>query len=81
MRHTPLLVNPLPAVLEYLGQDYPFYFRTLDEAAAKLMDRDLICRTHEYLKRLARVRELSGESFRRAFAGSAIFRSLPILAP
>ena len=30
-RATPLLVNPLPAVVEYLGKDYPFYFDDLGE--------------------------------------------------
>ncbi len=81
VRQTPLLVNPLPAVVEYLGEEYPFYFQSLAEAAAKLMDRALIIRTHEYLKGLARVQELNGDSFCRAFAGSMIYRSLPIPAP
>lgn len=49
-RATPLLVNPLPPVVEYLGPDYPFYFQTLDEAAEKARDRDLVGQTHEYLK-------------------------------
>jgi hypothetical protein len=78
VRHTPLLVNPLAAVVEYLGDDYPFYFETLPEAAAKLMDRDLILRTHDYLRRLPRVGELSGESFYHAFVDSAIHRSLAV---
>lgn len=77
VRHTPLLINPLEAVVEYLGPEYPFYFHTLEEAAAKLMDRALIHRTHEYLLRLGRVQELCGENFRRAFIGSGIYRSLP----
>jgi hypothetical protein len=76
VRHTPLLINPLEAVVEYLGEGYPFYFQSLPEAAAKLMNRDLIYRTHEYLRRLPRQRELSGKSFLRAFRGSGIYRSL-----
>jgi hypothetical protein len=76
VRHTPLLINPLEAVVEYLGEGYPFYFQTLPEAAAKLMNRDLIYRTHEYLQRLPRVRELTGESFLRSFVASRIYRSL-----
>ncbi|MGB3765491.1 MAG: hypothetical protein WA947_02945 [Phormidesmis sp.] len=35
-RATALLVNPLPAVVEYLGEGYPFYFRSLAEAAEKV---------------------------------------------
>jgi hypothetical protein len=76
VRHTPLLINPLEAVVEYLGEGYPFYFTSLPEAAAKLMDRDLLFRTHEYLCRLSRQQELSGESFLRTFSGSGIYRSL-----
>ena len=78
VRQTPLLVNPLAAVVEYLGEEYPFYFHTLPEAAAKLMDRDLILRTHDYLRRLPRVCELSGEGFLSAFSASSIYRSLAV---
>ena len=35
-RATALLVNPLPAVVEYLGEGCPFYFRSLAEAAEKV---------------------------------------------
>ncbi len=78
VRYTPLLINPLESVVEYLGAEYPFYFQSLPEAAAKLMDRDLILRTHDYLRRLPTVRELSGESFHRAFVDSGIYRSLAV---
>lgn len=30
-RNTPILVNKLPAVVEYLGKDYPLYFKSLNE--------------------------------------------------
>jgi hypothetical protein len=53
----------------------------LPEAAAKLMDRDLIFKTHEYLRRLPRQRELSGKSFLRAFYKSGIYRSLATIEP
>jgi hypothetical protein len=77
IRHTPLLINPLEAVLEYLGQDYPFYYRSLEEAAAKLMDRDLIAQTHQYLRDLPIREKLSGVYFSRAVLDSKIYRSLP----
>lgn len=51
-RNTPLLVNKLPAVIEYLGEDYPFYFNTIDEASQKLIDNNLILETHSYLKNM-----------------------------
>lgn len=49
-RHTPILVNPLPAVVEYLGKDYPLYFNSLQEAAEKAMDFDLIEKATKYLE-------------------------------
>jgi hypothetical protein len=50
--HTPILVNPLPAVVEYLGEAYPLYFRDLDEAAAKASNFDLVSEAHFYLANL-----------------------------
>lgn len=35
VRGTPVLVNPLDAVVEYLGVDYPLHFDNLAEAALK----------------------------------------------
>jgi hypothetical protein len=49
-RRTPLLVNPEPSVIDYLGKDYPLYFTDLKEAEAKLHDMKLIEATTEYLK-------------------------------
>lgn len=49
-RQTPILVNPLDSVVEYLGKDYPFYYYSLDEAAEKLEDDDLLQETSEYLQ-------------------------------
>ena len=37
-------------MVEYLGKDYPFYYYSLDEAAEKLEDDDLIEETSLYLK-------------------------------
>jgi hypothetical protein len=50
--HTPVLVNRLPAVVEYLGEEYPLYYKDLDEAAVKAADFDLISDAHVYLKNL-----------------------------
>lgn len=49
-RNTPILVNRIPAVVEYLGEDYPFYFDNLEEASYKLTNDDLIMQTYTYLK-------------------------------
>ena len=75
-RGTPLLVNPLPAVVEYLGPDYPFYFNSLEEAAAKALDFDLVRRTHAYLMSCpVRVR-LSQQAFLSDFRASEVYRHL-----
>jgi hypothetical protein len=50
-RHTPLLINKHPAVVEYLGEEYPFYYDTFEEAEKKIHDFDLIKATHEFMKK------------------------------
>jgi hypothetical protein len=49
-RNTPILINAVGGVIDYLGEDYPFYFKTLKEAAKKLKDIKLIEKTNYYLK-------------------------------
>jgi hypothetical protein len=46
---TPVLVNPLPAVVEYLGTKYPFYYDSIEEASEKINNKELIIEAHEYL--------------------------------
>lgn len=79
-RATPLLVNPLPPVVEYLGANYPLYFESLSEAAEKLNDRDLVCRAHEYLKGCPTRERLRGESFLTELRQGEIYQSLPEVA-
>ena len=52
--HTPMLVNPVPAVVDYLGEDYPLYYSFYQEAAEKAADLDLVVSAHQYLARLSR---------------------------
>jgi len=75
VRATPVLVNPLPSVREYLGEDYPLYYDTLDEAAAKAADPALVRAAHLYL-RAKDLSFLSGETFCRELAESEIYRAL-----
>lgn len=76
VRSTPVLVNPLEAVVEYLGPDYPFYFDTLGEAAAKAEDEEAVAAAHEYLKALPIKRRLTREHFRQSFQESRVYRAL-----
>ncbi len=72
-RGTPLLVNPLPAVREYLGDDYPLYWATHREAARKAEDLDLLRAAHEHLVALDASGRFAPEAFVAAVA------SLPFL--
>lgn len=77
VRATPVLVNSLPSVREYLGQDYPLYYETMEEAAAKASDSSLVYAAHVYLKSMD-LEFLSRETFCRELAESEIYRSLPL---
>ena len=74
-RDTPILINPLPAVVEYLGEDYPFYFNDLDEAAEKINDHDLIEETYKYLNNMNKD-FLTQEYFLRSFVESEIYKGI-----
>ena len=75
VRETPLLINPLPAVIEYLGKDYPFYFSSLEEASRKAEDLSLIKKTNEYLKKMDK-QIFTREYFMKSFTNSKIYKSL-----
>ena len=76
VRDVPVLVNPLPAVMEYLGKDYPFYFSTPREATEKAEDDELIASAHQYLSQLDIKEKLTAEFFRASFVESNIIKSL-----
>ena len=76
VRDTPLLVNPIEPVVEYLGADYPFYFSSLEEAAAKAENMALVHRTHQFLSTHPLKSKLTGEFFLRSFVDTDIYRSL-----
>ena len=75
MRNTPILVNPLPSVVEYLGSDYPLYFNSLSEAGRKADDLGCIGAACQYLQELSK-EGFSGESFREALARSSLYHAL-----
>jgi tetratricopeptide (TPR) repeat protein len=75
-RATPILVNRLPAVEEYLGADYPLYFSDHAEAAAKALDLGRLRAAHDYLLASEIRRRLDGDSFRRGIEASEVYRRL-----
>jgi len=73
-RNTPLVVNRLPPLEEYLGKDYPLFFDRIEEAAG-LFAVDKILAGHAYLKGLDK-RPFTGEYFRSQLAGALRSRGL-----
>ncbi len=74
-RNTPVLVNPLPAVVEYLGEGYPFYYTSLEDAAKKAQDIELIEKTSLYLNKMNK-KNISHEYFVESFLSSNIYKNL-----
>ena len=75
-RATPILINPLESVREYLGKEYPLYYHSLEEATEILKDRERIHAAHRYLA-VAEIQDrLRPERFVSDFAKSEIYRSL-----
>lgn len=36
VRNTPILINRLPAIIELLGEEYPFFYKNINEANQKV---------------------------------------------
>jgi hypothetical protein len=75
-RGTPLLINKHPATIEYLGEEYPFYFDSLKEASDKLNDIDLIRDTHQYLTTFDKRKQITIEYFKQQLKESEIYQLL-----
>jgi hypothetical protein len=52
VRNTPIFVNRLPAVVEYLGDEYPLYYNDINDVPAMINNNKLIIRSHNYLKNM-----------------------------
>lgn len=48
--HVPVLINRIPAMHEYLGEDYPLYYSCYAEAIEKASNTEIIASAHNYLK-------------------------------
>lgn len=77
VRNTPILINPLPAVVEVLGKSYPFYYRTMEEACEKSNDLTLIKLTHYYLRSMSKER-FTGTYFLRSIQESDIYQNIDL---
>jgi hypothetical protein len=80
VRNTPILINRHPAVVELLGERYPFYYNNLEEASSKSNNDNIVLNTHNYLRGLDKSKfELS--SFINSIKNSKIYRAVPNLRP
>lgn len=73
-RNNPIIVNKHPAVVEYLGQDYPLYFDNLEEASEKINTKN-IALAHDYLINKDK-QFLSSEYFLESITNSKIYKAL-----
>ena len=73
VRGTPILINRIPPVEEYLGADYPLYYSSREEAHRKLRDRERIIDTHRYLRASPIQAELSPQSFINSVTSTAAY--------
>jgi hypothetical protein len=76
VRNTPLIINRHPAVMEYLGEAYPLYFESLEEASELIEDSRAIEAGYSYLSQLGVKRFLSAEEFTARLAKSEIYQRL-----
>lgn len=75
VRNTPILVNRLPAIEEYIGSNYPLFYDTFYEAYQLLNDFNQIKKGYTYLTKLNKDK-FNIEYFLENFVHSNIFNSL-----
>jgi hypothetical protein len=63
MRNTPIVVNKIPPVVEYLGNDYPLYFNDIEEAQEIIKDMTLIEKGYLYISNCINKEKFTGQEF------------------
>jgi len=74
-RSTPIIINPLPSVVEYLGAEYPLYAETPHAIDQLLMDETRVEAAHIYLEGLDKT-FLSYDQFCQEISDSKLYSSL-----
>lgn len=75
-RATPILVNPLPAIIEYIGPDYPFYAEDVAQADRLLADKGAVRAAHHYLEERTPKAGIGYDDFLRNVGGSQFYQEL-----
>jgi len=76
-RATPIVVNRIGAVTEYLGEDYPLYYDDLREASAHLAEPARIRAAHVHLRDAPMRNEITEACFLERIQNTAVYRALP----
>lgn len=62
--HSPVVVNKIPPIVEYLGEDYPMYYENISYNLDQyLLDKKFIQETSDYLKQRSQKKEFTIEYF------------------
>lgn len=76
-RGTPMLVNPLPSVIEYLGAEYPLYVTNIAEASLAVSDLGRVRAAYQYLDHHVDLREaLDYDRFAYSMGNSDFYANL-----
>jgi len=68
MTHTPIVVNRLPSIEEYLGSDYPMYYENISHDPDKyLLSKKFMQTTSDYLLSRSKMKEFSVDYFCDSF--------------
>lgn len=74
IRNTPILVNRLPATMDLLGLEYPFFYDDLEQIP-EMLTLTRVEEAHLYLRQMDKTK-LSGEYFLQSFVDSQIYATL-----
>jgi hypothetical protein len=74
VRNTPIIVNPLPAITEVLGVDYPMYYNDLSQVPS-LISLKNITNTYNYLINMDKT-SLNINTFMNTFTQGNIYTNL-----
>jgi len=75
VRNTPILVNRLPAIEEYLGKNYPLFYDDISQAECLLKNRKNIKNAHLYLLGMDK-NKFNINYFLDSLINSSLFRNL-----
>jgi polysaccharide pyruvyl transferase WcaK-like protein len=76
VRNTPILINKLPAIVEILGDDYPFYYDNMQEASEKVDNIKLIENTYKYMNLYLDKNNFKIEKFILDIENSCIYKCI-----